>query len=275
VTQEYFELELIGGGMERRYRRMRPDIEALPWGTFDTSKLSENVVLAARKSWTGAAFQEHRTGAACAATLKALVEARAPLDLIALASRFPLDEIAHVEICSRLAMELGGGTTILHDPDHLIVKPREDCDSLVRCADLVVRFFCVGEAFSIPLLRGAWHTADHPLVKGALGIIVRDEAAHGAFGWSFLDWALPEIDPRELESLAAAADRTIDSVKRNWEDLRGRPPGQDAIAALGWMRADDYVALAISSLERRVLVPFRRRGVPIESTSDPDARVYA
>ena len=34
------------------------------------------------KSWTGAAFQEHRTGAACAETLRCLIEARAPLDLV-------------------------------------------------------------------------------------------------------------------------------------------------------------------------------------------------
>src|SRR6185503_6387697 len=96
------------------------EVEGMPWGTLDPRSYPEELVLAARKSWTGAAFQEHRTGAACAETLRCLIEARAPLDLIAVASRFPLDDMVHVELCARMAMELGGGTEILHDPDELI-----------------------------------------------------------------------------------------------------------------------------------------------------------
>src|SRR5690606_39048908 len=89
VTREVFELEMLGAGWERRYRKLRPEVEDMPWGTLDLRDYPESLVLAARKSWTGAAFQEHRTGAACAETLRCLIEARAPLDLIAVASRFP------------------------------------------------------------------------------------------------------------------------------------------------------------------------------------------
>jgi len=156
MGRELFELELFGGAMERRYRKARPEVEAMPWGTLDASGFPDSLVTAARKSWTRAAFQEHRTGCACALTVKALIEARAPLDLIALATRFPLDEVVHVELCSRMAMELGGATPIVHDPDKLVVEPQNHLDPVVRCADLVVRFFCVGEALSIPMLRGTW-----------------------------------------------------------------------------------------------------------------------
>ena len=190
---ELFELELFGEGVERRYRKMRPEVEAMPWGTLVLDGISEHALVAARKRWTGAAFQEHRTGIACAAALRLLYECRAPLDLIALAARFPLDELAHVELCARMAMELGGGTEIRHDPDAMIVDPAAELPPLVRAADAVVRFFCVGEAVSIPLLRGAWHAARHPLPRAVLGRIVRDEAAHGTFGFFFLDWALPQL----------------------------------------------------------------------------------
>ena len=91
-----FELCMLGGAVERRYRRMRPEVEQLPWGTLSPKDHAPELVLAARRTWTQAAFQEHRTGAACAATLEALIAARAPLDLIALCTRFPLDELAHV-----------------------------------------------------------------------------------------------------------------------------------------------------------------------------------
>ena len=77
---ELFELELFGEGMERRYRRMRPEVEKMPWGSFDLSQFPERALVLARKQWTAAAFQEHRTGIACAATLRALMECRAPLE---------------------------------------------------------------------------------------------------------------------------------------------------------------------------------------------------
>ena len=47
---------------------------------------------------------------------------------------------------------------------------------LLRATDCVVRYFCVGEALSIPLLHGTWQAAKHPLVRGVLGTIVRDDA---------------------------------------------------------------------------------------------------
>src|SRR5438477_13040408 len=99
-AKELFELELLGGTIERRYRKARPEVETMPWGTLDLRGVPEAVLVAARQGWTSAAFQEHRTAAACSATLRALVEARAPLDLIAGFARFPLDELVHVELCS-------------------------------------------------------------------------------------------------------------------------------------------------------------------------------
>jgi len=200
---ELFELELFGEGIERRYRKMRPEVAAMPWGTMSLEGISQAALVRARARWTSAAFQEHRTGIACAATLRLLYECRAPVDLIALASRFPLDEVVHVELCARMAMELGGGTEIRHDPDAMIVDPARDLSPLMRAADAIVRFFCVGEAVSIPLLRGAWHAARHPLPRAVLGRIVRDEAAHGTFGFAFLDWALPRLPADDVAGVCA------------------------------------------------------------------------
>ncbi len=222
MAGELFELELFGGGIERRYRKMRPEVEAMPWGTLDTDGIPEAALVLARKQWTGAAFQEHRTGIACAATARLLFECRAPLDLIAMASRFALDELVHVELCARMAMELGGGTEILHDPDALIVDADPELRPCSRAADMIVRFFCVGEALSIPLLRGTWNAARHPLPRAVLGRIVRDEAAHGTFGFDFLDWALPMLS--DARSRARRA-------QRGSRDRRRLPPmGRHSLA---------------------------------------------
>jgi len=263
---ELFELELLGQGTERRYRRMRPEVEAMPWGTLDASKIPSDARIAARRAWTAAAFQEHRTGLAVSAALRALFECRAPVDLIAMAARFPLDELVHVELCARMAMELGGGTEIRHDPNALIVDPDHRLPPLLRAGDMIVRFFCVGEALSIPLLRGTWHAARHPLPRAILGRIVRDEAMHGTFGFTFLDWALPGLDDKERQHLGRAADRTIRAIQKQWDAVRSnRNHAYDETAgdALGWMQSDMYLARAAEAMESRVRRPLRARGIPI------------
>lgn len=261
---ELFELELLGGNTLRRYRQLRPEVEAMPWGTLDTSGFSPAVLAAARRAWTGAAFQEFRTGAACAATLQALIEARAPLDLIALASRFPLDEMVHVEMCARLAAELGGGIELAYDPSTLVPPLGEGSTPLVRAAHLVVAFFCVGESLSIPLLNGTAKAAQQPLVKQVLRRIVLDEADHGTFGWAFLDWASPFLSDDDRAALGQTADRFIASVRKTWEGLRAQQSSStDEAHALGWLGTDDYLALARRSLHRQVIAPLEARRIPL------------
>ena len=116
---ELFELSMHGGAPERRYRRLRPDVERLPWEKFRPGKQTAATLAAARKGWTDAALQEYASADAHAVMLRALVRARAPLDLSAVVSRFPLDELAHAELCARLAGLLGGGAPVVYEPNKL------------------------------------------------------------------------------------------------------------------------------------------------------------
>lgn len=265
LAPELFELELLGGPVERRYRRSRPEVEALPWGTLEARDYSAPELLAARRSWTSAAFQEHRTAAACSSTLRALVEARAPLDLIAVFSRFPLDELVHVELCSRMAMELGGGTELLHEPSAMCADADPSLPPLLRACELVTRNFCVGESLSIPLLHGTWVRSTHPLPRAVLGRIVRDEAAHGVVGWTFLDWVLPLLPEQGLGLIRRTAASAIAEIRRLWAELRRAPAlPQSESHALGWMGTEEYLDLAAHSLQRRVLAPFAERGLALD-----------
>lgn len=264
MSGELFELELLGGTTEQRFRRMRPEVEAMPWGTIDLSQVTADRCITARQAWTGSAYQEHRTGAACALTLQALIEARAPIDLIAVASRFPLDEMVHVELCARMANEFGGGTEIVHDPKAMVLGSDASLSPLLQAADLVVRFFCVGEAISIPLLRATWHVAKHPLPKAVLGRIVKDEAAHGVFGFTFLDWAVPRLSEADKVRLGASADLSIRFLYAQWVELQARrdePRLADDV--LGWMQTGDYLKLACRSMQSLVIAPLEARGIPI------------
>lgn len=268
---DLFELEILGGATERRFRKMRPEIEEMPWGTLDLAGASEQALVNARTAWTGAAYQEHRTGVACAMTLRAMIEARAPLDLVAVASRFPLDEMVHVELCARMAMEFGGGTEIVHDPKAMVMDVDPQATALMQAAECAVRFFCVGEAISIPLLRATWHVARHPLPRAVMGRIVKDEAAHGIFGFTFLDWAGPRLSARDRKRLGYFADLAIDFIQRQWEFTRNNRRQQEHEGdVLGWMRTDDYLALAERSMEDKVIAPLLARGIPVQGRAPAD-----
>ncbi|MCB9681331.1 MAG: hypothetical protein H6733_07635 [Alphaproteobacteria bacterium] len=242
----------------------RPEVEAMPWGSFDPDLYDDEVRLAARIAWTRAAFQEHRTAAATSLSVRVMVEARTPLDLIAQATRFPLDELVHVELCARMAELLGGGTEILHKPDELIRDPDPHLSPLMRAADVVVRLYCVGEALSIPLLQAAWHAAKHPLPKAILGTIVHDEAAHGTYGFAFLDWALPQLGATDRAVLADAAERAMAPIRALWREIEGASPQPDSEAhPLGWLRSEAYLETAHASLRRNVVDPLRARGIDV------------
>ena len=258
---EPFELELLGGGPEAIYRRMRPEVEALPWHSLDAAAHDRASVDEARLVWTFAAFQEHRTGAACAATLQALITSRAPLDLIAMAAGFPVDEMVHVEMCSRLAMQLGGAARLNHDPDDMVTVPPRHHRPTLRCAELVVRAFCVGEAVSIPLLREAAEQATHPLLHAMLSQIAQDEAAHGSFGWIYLDWAEDQLDAADRAYLSSCALDEIRKLESTWAGTIERARAVQLPERLGWLPQETYLASAYRSLEDKVKRPLSERGL--------------
>ncbi len=175
--------------------------------------------------------------------MNALITAQAPLDLIAVASRFPLDEMVHVELCARLAGELGGPVKIMHDADTLIRRPNPGLSPRLRAAEMVVRNFCVGEAVSIPILRASWKAAEEPLVAAVLACIVKDEAAHGRFGWLYLDWLVDSLTTDERQHLTAAALDEIGLVERNWAANVVTDPARALPGTLGWMEPQTYLAI--------------------------------
>lgn len=258
---ELFELSMHGGAPERRYRRLRPDIEKLPWDLFRPGRPSEATLAAARRGWTEAALQEYASADAHAVMLRALVRARAPLDLSAVVSRFPLDELAHAELCARMAGLLGGGAPIAYEPNRLYPTPKVgQRPAEIEAAELVLWNCCVSESWAYPVLAGLWEAERDPLLRPLRGRIARDEAAHGQFGWIFLDWLDPEPDDRAL--LAPVAAKAVRAIQANLEATARMSDGAfGPLAPLGGLDKAGYLALATAALRERVIEPLAARGL--------------
>lgn len=272
ARREIFEVSFSTGHARKLHARELGGLERdYPWASLDPGRYPHRLVQRARLGWTENAFNEHCTAAAMGQLLLALCQARAPLDLISMMSRFALDEVIHIELCSRVAMQLGGGVPIAYDPDEVPLPLDPDLSPLQRANELVVAICCVGEAFSFPMLSGAMRSATHPLTRAVLTTIVRDEAMHGAFGFAYLDWIGAELSRAERDRLGKVARATLS----RFEPLYARVSSKvtdgvtsegfaiEHVHELGWMEAQAYRALATTTVDEAVRGPLSRYGIVV------------
>ena len=272
MGREVFEFPRLGGAARRMHERLLPGIEEeFPWDSLEPSPYPDALLERARIGWTENAFNEYCTAAALCQMLHAVMQARAPLELWTIASPFPQQEILHVELCLRIADRLGGAAPLKFNPRALDAPFEPTLSPFQRANDLVVRCCCVGEAFSMPMLRGCMDAASNPLTRAVLTRIVRDEVAHGRFGWLYLDWAAPRMDAAERDRLARIAARAIDSYRPIWENLHSEV--RDGVTSegfriehvhdMGWMALRDYQRTARRTLREEVIAPLKERGIDV------------
>jgi hypothetical protein len=252
---ESFELDILGGAIERIFRARRPETDRMPWGTLDVRALSRREVEAARASWTDLALQEYAAAASQSNALRLAIRARAPIDLTAMLTQFPFDEIVHTEICARVAGELGGAANLEYEPEEVFPSPGTEKGSpLVVATKTIAWEFCVGETLSLGMLKSHARTARHPLLKAVWSRLAKDEAAHARFGWLFMEWARPRLSRGERREVAAVARRALHHVGLLDEKVRALP--EESFTPFGTFGArgkDAYLALSREVLHTNVV----------------------
>ncbi len=267
-----FELEWMGGAAEHHFRRARPGIDDLPWGSFDVAAYPRDVLDAARATWTEAAYTEYRAVAAFAEVIRALAEAKAPLDIVGMASSFVADEVVHVELASRMAMELGGGVPRPVDFDALVTKPDPSLSALQRANELVLRISCIAEAFSGKMAVNAMRSTTHPLTRAIYERIVADESLHYRLGGVYFDWASEHMDDEERARLAKVALASLASYGPRWkgtarDDTKAgrRAATKDQVHEIGWVESRFYKAQVRAAVLDGIVTPLASYGIELPS----------
>lgn len=265
MTREPFELEWTGGPAAHHFRKARPEIDELPWDTLDPAKYDPTLVTAVRGSWTELAINEYRAFAFFAETLHALALARAPLDLLGMASDFVADEALHVELASRITMELGGAEPRHLDLGSLSIPGDRTLTPFERANEVVLRVSCVAETFSGGMGRGAREVSKHPLLRGVYDIVLADEARHERFGGLYFEWAKERLSDAERIRLAGVAADTLRGLSSFWRQARSEPSpwNVDDIHALGWLESVRAAAHARAVVTNEVLPPLDALGIVI------------
>ncbi len=258
---ELFELSLYGGSPERYYRRRRPDVLAMPWSKLDVGNLGPEALVVARRGWTEAALEEYASAAEQARLVQELVRARAPLDLSAMASGFSLDELAHAELCARVAGALGGGVALAYE-SQAPPPPERELPAALRAAEIVVASCCVFETFAHAQLSELRKRAEDELRRAVWSQIAKDEALHARFGWIFIDWFLEDSEPSEKARLGRVAAHAIASLRakiaraHRFSELTFAPG-----APLSPFTRDSHQVFVTCALRERVEAPLQRRGL--------------
>jgi hypothetical protein len=256
----------MGGAAEHHFRKARPAVDELPWGTLVPSEYAPTAVARARASWTEVAINEYRAAASFTTVLGALLEVKAPLDLIGMTSDFLADECSHVELASRMAMELGGAVPRQVDMDRFVPRPRGP-SAMQRANEIVLRISCIAEAFSGGTASVAYEGTAHPLTRAVYETILRDEAHHRRLGGLYFEWALSRIDEEELARLGRVLLQSLQSLAPFWNprDSDYREPTSHAadLAALGWLVPQRFAEVSRQVVARDILDPLSAVGITI------------
>ncbi|HEX5060710.1 MAG TPA: hypothetical protein VFV99_15180 [Kofleriaceae bacterium] len=256
---KYFELEWRGGATATRLHKRRTGIEHLPWGTLATTDLDPAYRFEARAIWSNGVFTEYASAAAFSALTTAMLECGAPVDLIAMCGDIVVDEMFHVELSSRLTMELGGAMALEFDLANVAPAPSTQ-RPLMKAAELAVVTSCVSESLSVPAMARSRVLASEPLCRAVLDRLLVDEGPHSRLGYWFLDWAAERLTDIERAALAATAVTTIEAYASLWqESCDGCPPplglgGHDAVG-----RQDLRAAV-----ENMIARPLARYGIELD-----------
>ncbi|MCL2450086.1 MAG: hypothetical protein FWD17_14150 [Polyangiaceae bacterium] len=265
-----FEVEWLGGRAEHYFRKVRPGADDLPWGTLPVGDYPPSLVEAARTTWTELAVNEYRAIVRFSDVMRAMALAKVPLDLLGMTGDFLADECVHVELASRMAMELGGGAPVAVDMD-TFVPPIDGATPAFERASQIVLEVGISEAFAGGTGLGHRNAASHALPRAIFDRILADESRHRRFAPIYFEWAAERFDDGERARLAAVATRMLGALSTYWKvtpapvvDGKTRNGwALDELHAVGWLEAEKLVVLAREVVRRDILEPLDAIGIVV------------
>jgi hypothetical protein len=211
--------------------------------------------------WANRVRAEYSSAAIAADALHGLILCGMPEDLVDTAMRIVRDELDHARLSHACRVALGGGPEPLPLDLAMLDTPEPAEHPLASLVDTVVRNFCLGETFAVPLFDAMRRGTTHPAARDALDRVVRDEAVHRAFGWDALD-ALLDLDPDGVRRrVAERLPGWLADFRRGYGEVVAGPPLTDEERAAGMIDAPEYRAVHDRTLAEVILPRLASRGL--------------
>jgi hypothetical protein len=222
--------------------------------------------------WRNRVEAEYVSAAATAQVLHTAILVGLPRQLLDTAQRIVRDELDHADLSLECLEALGGSAEQVDiGLEQMMPHPSGD-GPLADLVDAVVRGFCLGETFAVPLFRAMRDGTTHPAVEPVLTRVLRDESVHRQFGWDALDALLAVDGP----GVRARVEARLPSYLLGFHHAYGVVP--DAAPVTPWEQARGLIpypvyARVFRDTVERTLVPwFARRQIGCaHPASEPEA----
>lgn len=249
-------------------RRAWCGIDALP--RPDLGGFAEPQIRFASQAWTMRGEQEHRSASVFAEATSLLVDTGAPLDVVTALARIVADELAHTEICARMARAFAADPPAFTPVARAAVAPESRRSRALR---LLLVEGAIGETISCALFSAGCRAATEPCTRAALRRILRDEAVHARVCWEALATLLgsaPDAALALMEEEATAALGEIETTQMVpvLARIRRKAPFDPAWEALGVLVPEKRAAAFYGAIETRVLPRLSRLGIDGERVWD-------
>jgi hypothetical protein len=224
----------------------------------DLSGFTREQIALASRAWTLKAEEEYRSAAVFAEITSRLIEAAAPLDVLAALGRVVQDEIAHATLCFDLAARFGAPTPVAATGRVQQRLERLGTDRTRQGLALLLFEGAIGETVSVTLFHAGRKGSREPCTRAALGLILRDEARHARLCWEASALLLPSATPETREALQLDLARSFGAFEQGMTlpALRRLEAGEafdPALASLGVIPPELRVETIYGAVERVVL----------------------
>jgi hypothetical protein len=211
--------------------------------------------------WRNRVRAEYGSAGLAAQVVHWMIQCGFPEELVAVGLRIVQDELDHARLSHDVVVDRGGADEPMSLDIRATASPLAPEGVLASLVDSILRNFCLGETFAVPLFHAMRSTTDVPVARDALDRILKDEAVHRAFGWDVLD-VLLELDP---PGVRARAEAKLPEMLRWFERAYGGAASQTTITdeerSCGLITGEEYARIHQTCLDEQIRPRLTRRGI--------------
>lgn len=216
-----------------------------------------------KDEWSRRVTAEYRSAVLASSLLHRAILAGFPEELLHTILRIVRDELDHAALSHEILASLGeGDSPVAMRVDDLLTGPALRTETVLpELLDTIVRDFCLGETFAVPLFHAMRRSDTRLEVYAVLTRILADEAIHRQFGWDALD----EMLGRDPDTVRAYVEERIGgwllAFQHSYAIEGDMTPLTDDERSMGLIELHEYRSIFFETLQGDIRPRFERRGI--------------
>jgi len=217
-----------------------------------------------QKEWSRRVVAEYRSAAITSQTVHWMIQIGLAEELIQVGLRIVGDELAHARLSHEACIALGGPTLPKSLPLEVLSMPKTE-GLWYALVDSILKNFCLGESFAVPLFEAMRRNASNHAVIPILTRVLQDEAVHRAFGWSTLDALLTIDSSSVIQRAAEKVPLWIEETRISYGANKQQTSIPDEEQAAGLLAGAEYAEIVENTYKNVILPWFRKRNIEISN----------